>query len=128
MVVVVVVVVGGGSAEDDGDSDEAGGAGGAGGSELAMLSRRNLPNWSRKSLSLPVVLVMVVEEEGGLNRRPLYKRSESMERVWSRVSMQFWSSSSMVSVQRERERKRNAEEEEEGWLAAQIGSFLFGRA
>ena len=68
MVVVVVVVVGGGSAEDDGDSDE---AGGAGGSELAMLSRRNLPNWSRKSLSLPVVLVMV--EEGGLDRRPLYK-------------------------------------------------------
>lgn len=77
MVLVVVVAlvgavaVGGGSAEEDGDSDE---AGGAGGSELAMLSRRNLPSWSRKSLSLPVVLVMV--EEGGLNRRPLYKRSE----------------------------------------------------
>ena len=57
-------VEGGGSEEDDGDSDE---AGGARGSELAMLSRRNLPSWSRKSLSLPVVLVLMVES--GLNRR-----------------------------------------------------------
>lgn len=58
--------------EDESGTEGCEGAGGAGrGSELAMLSRRNLPSCSRKSLSLPVVLVLMVEEttdSGGSNR------------------------------------------------------------
>lgn len=38
--------------------------GGGRGSELAMLSKRNLPSCSRKSLSLPVVLLVILLVEG----------------------------------------------------------------
>ena len=118
--VAIGAVEGRGSEEDDGDSDE---AGGARGSELAMLSRRNLPSWSRKSLSLPVVLVLMVES--GLDRRHYIMRCRYV--IYSVLCI------SELTEEKEEEECRESvcressgiECREEGWLAAQIGRFPF---